>query len=145
MSTASATYRMERAKQALEASDLGALLVFEGSNVRYLTSTHIGTWGYNKTERWALLTRTGTPWIWDFGSAAVNHRMYSPWLDPSHSRGGNTGLQGAMAPTTGLPARAAQEIAEVLRDEGVADMPVGVDVAEVVGAARARGRGDGRP
>ncbi len=124
-------YRLQRARQALDASDLGALLVFESSNVRYLTSTHLGTWGYNKTERWALLTRTGEPWIWDFGSAAKNHRLYSPWLEPTQSRGGNTGLQGAMAPSTGLPRNAAQEIAEVLRDEGVAELPVGVDVAEI--------------
>ena len=124
-------YRLQRARQALDASDLGALLVFESSNVRYLTSTHLGTWGYNKTERWALLTRTGEPWIWDFGSAAKNHRLYSPWLEPTQSRGGNTGLQGAMAPSTGLPRNTAQEIAEVLRDEGVAELPVGVDVAEI--------------
>lgn len=124
-------YRFARAKQALEASDLGAVLVFESSNVRYLTATHIGTWGYNKTERWALLTRTGTPWIWDFGSAAKNHRMYSPWLEESHSIGGNVGLQGAIAPTSGLPGGAAAQIAAILRDEGVADMPLGVDVAEL--------------
>jgi Xaa-Pro aminopeptidase len=125
------TYRFERAKAALEASDLGAVLVFETSNVRYLTSTHIGTWAYNKTERWALLTRNGTPWIWDFGSAAKNHRLYSPWIDSSQSLGGNLGLQGAIAPNSGLPANAAQEIAEILRDEGVADMPVGVDTIEL--------------
>ena len=125
------TYRSERAKAALEASDLGAVLVFETSNVRYLTSTHIGTWAYNKTERWALLTRNGTPWIWDFGSAAKNHRLYSPWIDSSQSLGGNLGLQGAIAPNSGLPANAAQEIAEVLRNEGVADMPVGVDTIEL--------------
>jgi Xaa-Pro aminopeptidase len=125
------SYRLQRARQALEGSDLGALLVFESSNVRYLTSTHLGTWGYNKTERWALLTRTGAPWIWDFGSAAKNHRLYAPWLDPAQSRAGNTGLQGAMAPSSGLPRGAAQEIAEVLRDEGVAAEPVGVDVAEI--------------
>lgn len=124
-------YRITRARQALEASDLGALLVFEGSNIRYLTSTHIGTWGYNKTERWALLTRTGEPWIWDFGSAAKNHRLYSPWLVPEHSRGGNNGLQGAIAPTSGLPHGTAQEIAAILREEGVADMPLGVDVIEI--------------
>ncbi len=124
-------HRVARARQALEASDLGALLVFESSNIRYLTSTHIGTWGYNKTERWALLTRTGEPWIWDFGSAAVNHRLHSPWLRSDHSRGGNAGLQGAISPVGGLPTAAAQEIAEVLRDEGVADLPVGVDVAEI--------------
>ena len=42
-------YRLARARQALEASDLGALLVFESSNIRYVTATHIGTWGHNKT------------------------------------------------------------------------------------------------
>jgi Xaa-Pro dipeptidase len=125
------TYRFERAKAALEASELGAVLVFETSNVRYLTATHIGTWAYNKTERWALLTRNGTPWIWDFGSAAKNHRMYSPWINSSQSLGGNLGLQGAIAPNSGLPADAAQEIAEILRNEGVADMPIGVDTIEL--------------
>ncbi|MHB1212963.1 MAG: M24 family metallopeptidase [Candidatus Nanopelagicales bacterium] len=124
-------YRAARARQALEASDLGALLVFESSNIRYLTATHIGTWGYNKTERWALLTRTGEPWVWDFGSAAKNHRMYSPWLIPEHSRGGNNGLQGAIAPTSGLPHGTAQEIAAILREEGVGGMPVGIDVVEI--------------
>lgn len=124
-------YRLARSRAALEASDLGALLVFEGSNIRYLTSTHIGTWGYNKTERWALLTRTGEPWIWDFGSAAKNHRLYSPWLLPEQSRGGNTGLQGAIDPSGGLPTGAAAQIATILRDEGVAELPVGVDVAEI--------------
>jgi Xaa-Pro aminopeptidase len=125
------TYRQARAKQALEESELGAVLVFETSNIRYLTSTHIGTWAYNKAERWALLTRTGTPWLWDFGSAAKNHRLHSPWLDPSHSLGGNAGLQGAIAPSSGLPARAADEIAAILREEGVGDLPLGIDVVEL--------------
>ena len=124
-------HRLARVRAALDASDLGALLVFESSNIRYLTSTHIGTWGYNKTERWGLLTRTGEPWIWDFGSAAKNHRLHSPWLRPQQSRGGNAGLQGAIAPEGGLPLGAAAEVAAVLRDEGVADMPVGVDVTEI--------------
>ena len=124
-------YRLARARQALEASDLGALLVFESSNIRYLTATHIGTWGYNKTERWALLTRTGEPWIWDFGSAAKNHRLYSPWLKPEQSNGGNNGLQGAIAPTSGLPQSTAQQIASILKEEGVAGMPIGVDVIEM--------------
>lgn len=125
------TYRLARARQALEASELGALLVFESSNIRYLTATHIGTWGYNKTERWALLTRTGEPWIWDFGSAAKNHRMYSPWLNPEQSNGGNNGLQGAISPTSGLPKGTAQQIAAILKEEGVAGMPLGVDVIEM--------------
>ena len=53
------SYRLARARQALEESDLGALLVFDTANIRYLTATHIGYWAFNKMERWALLTRTG--------------------------------------------------------------------------------------
>lgn len=124
-------YRIGRARQALANSDLGALMVFESNNIRYLSSTHIGTWAFNKLERWALLTRTGEPWIWDFGSAAKNHRLYSPWLKPEQSKGGNNGLQGAIAPTSGLPRGTAQEIAEILRNEGVAGMPIGVDFIEI--------------
>ena len=108
----------------------GAILLFETSNIRYLTSTHIGYWAFNKGERYALVTRTGEPRIWDFGSAAKAHRLQHPKMNPDYSIGGNTGLQGAIGPAVGLQARAAKEIAAVLRDEGVADMPLGVDMSE---------------
>ena len=35
-------YRLGRAQAALEASDLGALLLFDDNNIRYVTSTKIG-------------------------------------------------------------------------------------------------------
>jgi Xaa-Pro dipeptidase len=123
-------YRLQRVRQALDASDLGALLVFDTANIRYLTSTHIGYWAFNKMERWGLITRTGEPWIWDFGSAALVHKQQAPWLDPDHSVGGNTGLAGSIPPSSGLVARAVAEIQAVLADEGVAGMPLGVDMAE---------------
>jgi Xaa-Pro dipeptidase len=123
-------YRVERVRQQLAATDLGAVLLFETSNIRYLTSTHIGYWAFNKGERYALITRTGEPRIWDFGSAAKAHRLQQPWMNPDNSIGGNTGLQGAIAPTAGLQERAAEEIASILKEEGVADMALGVDMAE---------------
>ena len=123
-------YRVGRVRRQLDGSDLGAVLLFETSNIRYLTSTHIGYWAFNKGERYALVTRTGEPRIWDFGSAAKAHRLQHPDMDPGLSLGGNTGLQGAIAPSAGLQGRAAEEIASVLREEGVADMPLGVDMAE---------------
>ena len=49
-------YRLARAQAALEASNLGALLVFDVNNIRYLTSTKIGEWERDKLSRWALLT-----------------------------------------------------------------------------------------
>ena len=36
-------YRLSRVREQLDASDLGAVLLFETSNIRYATSTHIGT------------------------------------------------------------------------------------------------------
>jgi Xaa-Pro dipeptidase len=41
------------------------------------------------------------------------------------------GLRGAVAPDAGLFIGAAREIAEILRAEGVADMPLGVDIVEL--------------
>jgi hypothetical protein len=75
-------YRLSRVKQALEKSDLGALLVFDVNNIRYITSTKIGEWERDKLCRWALLTRDGEPILWDFGSAAVHHKLFVPWLKP---------------------------------------------------------------
>ena len=40
------------------------------------------------------------------------------------------GLRGAVAPDAGLFRRAAREICELLRAEGVLDMPLGVDIVE---------------
>ena len=124
------SYRLDRVRKALDASELGALLVFDTANIRYLTATHIGYWAFNKMERWGLITRNGDPWIWDFGSAARVHKLQAPWLNPEQSIGGNTGLAGSIAPTSGLVTRAAEEIKGVLEDEGVAEMPLGVDMAE---------------
>jgi Xaa-Pro dipeptidase len=123
-------YRLGRAKSALAASDLGALLLFDFNNIRYVTSTHIGEWARDKMTRYSLLTRGGEPHIWDFGSAAKHHRLYCPWLPEENVRAGMIGLRGAVAPEAGLVAAAAREIRDILKAEGVADMPIGVDIVE---------------
>jgi Xaa-Pro dipeptidase len=124
-------YRLGRARQALDASRAGALLLFDMNNVRYTTSTHLGEWARDKLCRYALLTRNGDPYLWDFGSAAANHRAHSPWLHADHCRAGMLGLRGSVAPDVGLFARAAREIKTVLVDEGVGNLPLAIDVAEL--------------
>jgi Xaa-Pro aminopeptidase len=68
--------------------------------------------------------------VWDFGSAAKHHRLYAPWLHHDHCRAGLLGLRGAIHPNVGLFRRAAEEIKSILTEEGVADMPIGVDLVE---------------
>jgi Xaa-Pro aminopeptidase len=123
-------YRIGRVRQMLEEFDLGAVLLFETSNIRYATATQIGYWAFNKGERWALITRTGRPRVWDFGSAAKAHRLQLPHMyDTQNAIGGNTGLQGAIGPETGLHARAVREIKAALDEDGVGGERLGVALA----------------
>ena len=123
-------YRLARTKKALDSSNLGALLVFDVNNIRYMTSTKIGEWERDKLSRWALLTRTGEPILWDFGSAAVHHKLYTPWLDPKNCKAGLIGLRGTVDPAFGLMKAHAEEIASLIREAGCGDMPVGIDILE---------------
>ncbi len=123
-------YRLGRAQAALEASDLGALLLFDDNNVRYVTSTKIGEWARDKLSRWVLLPRGGEPILWDFGSAAVHHRLYSPWLRPENCRAGVIGMRGTVEPAFGLMKHHAEEMASILKSAGLAKMPIGVDIIE---------------
>jgi Xaa-Pro dipeptidase len=124
------SYRLDRAKTALAASDLGAVLLFDFNNIRYVTSTHIGEWARDKMTRYALLTRGGDPHIWDFGSAARHHRLNCPWMATENIHAGMVGLRGAVAPDAGLFRAAAREIRNILKAEGATDMPLGVDLVE---------------
>ena len=112
-------YRLGRAKKALDNSELGALLVFDVNNIRYLTSTKIGEWERDKLCRWALLTRTGEPILWDFGSAAVHHKLYTPWLAPENCKAGLIGMRDMVDPKFGLMKKHAGEIASLLKEAGV--------------------------
>lgn len=122
--------RLERAKTRLEQSDLGALLLFDMNNIRYVTATAIGSWSNDKLIRFALLTRSGDPIIWDFGSAARHHELYCPWLEEGHSRAGISTLKGAIHPSAGRAENVADKIHTVLAELGLAGDPVGVDVVE---------------
>ena len=123
-------YRLARARAALDASQCGALLLFDVNNIRYVTSTKIGEWERDKLCRFALLMRGAEPVVWDFGSAAVHHRLYCDWLAPDNVRAGMLGMRGTVPPSAGLMKRHAGEIMSLLKGAGVDKMPVGVDLAE---------------
>ena len=123
-------YRIARARSAIGNSGLGAVLCFDTNNIRYITGSVIGEWARDKICRYALLTGSAEPYLWDFGSAATHHRLFSPWLEPERCKAGMLGLRGSVAEEAGLFKRAAEEIAQLLKAEGVADMPVGVDLCE---------------
>jgi Xaa-Pro dipeptidase len=150
--------RLQRLRDQLDRSDLGSLLTFDFSNLRYMTSTHIGTWAMDKLIRFAVLPRGGQPVEWDFGSAAKHHQLYNPWLDHdrpegstelsdaaragrSGARAGISTLRGAFHPDAGIAEEVARKVATILREHDLAGEPVGVDVVEmpILAALKAEG------
>ena len=147
------TERLAKLKVELEKSDVGALLAFDFANIRYMSSTHIGTWAIDKAIRFALVTRNSDPIVWDFGSAAKHHQLYNPWLDtttaeadadphaPHHgavkpraesgARAGISTLRGAFSPDAGIADGVAAKIKRELEKFGLLDEPLGVDIIEL--------------
>lgn len=145
--------RLARLRAELERSDLGALLAFDFSNIRYMSATHIGTWAIDKAIRFCLITRHSDPIVWDFGSAARHHQLYNPWLDtttaeadadphaPHHgavrpraesgARAGISTLRGAFNPAAGIAEEVARKIRRELDKFGVLGEPLGVDIIEL--------------
>ena len=125
------SYRLDRAKEALETSECGAFLLFDFYNIRYVSQTWIGGALGDKMIRYCLLMRGKDPILWDFGSAVRHHKLYSDWVPDEHYRPGFLGFKGAVAPEpTGLMREAIGEIRSLLAAEGLADAPLGVDLIE---------------
>jgi Xaa-Pro aminopeptidase len=123
--------RLQRARAALDESELGAVLLFDQNNIRYVTSTHIGEWARDKSARCVLLPRTGDPILWDFGSAAKHHQLYAPWLPESSWRAGVTSMRGAMPEATGVPDLLAGHVFEALRELGLEQEQLGIDLTDM--------------
>ena len=121
--------RLDRIKGLLAKSEIGALLCFDMNNVRYITSTHIGTWAQDKISRFTLLPQNDEPILWDFGSAARHHQQNCPWLG-DRSRAGIPLMRGAMSPEMGRAEDVAKKIRVELEMRGLLGEPVGVDVVE---------------
>ena len=123
--------RLEKAQKSLRDSPLGAVLLFDQNNIRYVTSTHIGEWARDKSARCVLLPREGDPVLWDFGSAAKHHRLYAPWLPESSWQAGVTSMRGAMPRETGVPDILAGRIHRELAERGIAAEPLGIDLTDM--------------
>jgi Xaa-Pro aminopeptidase len=123
--------RLEKARASLRDSSLGAVLLFDQNNIRYVSSTHIGEWARDKSARCVLLPREGDPVLWDFGSAAKHHRLYAPWLPESSWQAGVTSMRGAMPRETGMPDALATQIHRQLADRGLESEPLGIDLTDM--------------
>ena len=53
--------RLEKTREQMKKDGLGAVLLFDPDNVRYVTSTKLGEWVNNKLNRYTLLAEGHDP------------------------------------------------------------------------------------
>jgi Xaa-Pro aminopeptidase len=74
--------RLQRAREQMDAHDLGALVLFAGANVRYVTGSYQGNWKYNINIRYAVLPNGGEPVLFETaGSDLQCAKMDLPWME----------------------------------------------------------------
>ena len=126
--------RLGRARMMMDEHDLGALVCFVGENVRYITGVFQGNWKNNIFIRYCVLTRGGEPVLFETaGSDLECAKIDAPWLN-GNIRPAITWKWAETAEQM-MVDRMADSILEVLRDAGVEDEPIGIDVYDPSAAA----------
>ena len=118
----------------MEEHDLGALVCFVGENVRYLTGVYQGNWKNNIFIRYAVLPRGGEPILFETaGSDLECAKIDAPWLN-GNIRPAITWKWAETAEQM-MSDRMVQSIVDVLREAGVENEPVGIDISDPSSAA----------
>ena len=120
--------RFERAQAAIKRAGLGGVLCFNFDNIRYVTSTHIGEWGRDKFDRYALCPADGDPYLWD--PAPPAKRLNCPWLGDRIGSPIST-MQGALPPHMRVEEEFAKQIKDMLIRYGIEKKPLGIDLLEL--------------
>lgn len=120
------TERLCRAKEQLEAFDLGALVLFAGANIRYVTGSYQGNWKYNINIRYCVLPRGGEPVLFETaGSDLECAKIDLPWMEgrihPAITWQWTEGAQTMMA------ARMVDTVIDVLKQHKVEKERIGID------------------
>ena len=125
-------YRLDRVRKMLEEFDLGAVLLFETSNIRYATATQIGYWAFNKGERWALVTRNGA--ARRSGTSARRRRRTGSssrrCTTPRTRSAATPGCRARSAPRPACTTAPCARSRRALEEDGVGGEKLGVDLAE---------------
>src|SRR5262249_25032075 len=121
--------RLARAREMLDKQDLGAVVCFVGENVRYITSVYQGNWKNNIFIRYCVLPRNGEPVLFETaGSDLECAKIDAPWLN-GNIRPAITWKWAETAEQM-MAEKMANSVLEVLKENGVENEPIGVDIAD---------------
>lgn len=118
--------RLARARVEMEADDLGALVVFAGANIRYLTGSYQGNWKYNINIRYAVLPRNGEPFLFETAGSDMRCALLDlPWMK-DRVRPAMT-WQWAEGAIPMMADKMVATVMDVLKEHGVEKEKIGID------------------
>ena len=126
--------RLARARMMMEKHDVGALVCFVGENIRYITSVFQGNWKNNIFIRYCVLPRDGDPVLFETaGSDLECAKIDAPWLN-GNIRPAITWKWAETAEEM-MVGRMVDSVVEVLRENGVMEERIGLDIADPLALA----------
>jgi Xaa-Pro aminopeptidase len=123
--------RLARAKAQLVEKDIGAVVLFTGENVRYVTGSFQGNWKHNIFIRYAVLPRDGEPVLFEtVGSDLECAKIDLPWLE-DRIRPAMT-WRWAEGGEQMMVRKMADSVWDVLQEAGVEGERIGIDVMDML-------------
>src|ERR1700724_1601644 len=118
--------RLAKLQEQMVAQDLGALVLFAGANIRYATASYQGNWKYNINIRYAVVTHTGEPVLFETAGSDLHcGEIDLPWME-GRIRPAITWQRGEGA-VPYMAGRMAESVVDVLKEQGVAKEQIGID------------------
>ncbi len=118
--------RLAKTREQMEINDLGALVLFAGANIRYVTGSYQGNWKYNINIRYCVLPNGGDPVLFETaGSDLQCARIDLPWMKDK-IRPAMT-WQWAEGAVPHMAGKMVNTVLEVLDEAGVRNERIGID------------------
>src|SRR6202790_5675858 len=118
--------RLAKMQAEMTKRDIGALVLFAGANVRYVTGSYQGNWKYNINIRYAVVTNGGEPVLFETaGSDLQCAKMDLPWMENRIAPA--ITWQGAEGAVPYMAGRMAQSVVDVLKEHGLQTERIGID------------------
>ena len=118
--------RLQRTRDQIEAFDLGALVLYAGANIRYVTGSYQGNWKYNINIRYVVLPRGGEPVLFETAGSDMHcARIDLPWLQ-DRVRPAIT-WQWAEGAVPHMAGKMVDSVVEVLKENGIEKEKIAID------------------
>src|SRR5579863_1062607 len=118
--------RLQRIKEQMNSRDLGALVLFAGANIRYVTASYQGNWKYNINIRYAVVPQSGEPVLFETAGSDLHcAEIDLPWMEDRIKPA--ITWQWAEGAVPFMAGRMAGSVVDVLKEHGVGKERIVID------------------